>query len=461
VPNNLETFSAEFKRDCLAFLLRDQLAAKTVLANLPIDFFEYDPEYHVIFVAFREFMTKYKARPSRHELADYITDYATAQSIDPEEIKAVVKALEEVWDWDKFSPTYVKEKLYDAVTAHHVLQVARQIDQYVDDGDYDGLVKAMSDARFTGKEQTPFVEYWQDVPDRVERVRKNKVQHIPTGMALLDEQINGGLPRGSIAMLMGGSGFGKSALLGQFALNASLHGYTTAYLTLELSADSLMMRFDSSNSGIPLKDIPVANRNRLKKSLAEVYHAVKPKPAPFYVQYYPTKSISISHIEGFIQRLREERGITLDLLVVDYFDLLRMEGTYAKKYEALEENVEILRGLGGQYNMAIWTASQVNRSGIGKEDVDMEDIASGFGKVFPLDLMLGISATKQERIQKVMRLTTLKSRLGPVGEMLFVEPDFERMQFNVLTQAEAKAKGLYKAERKKGTKSSFMGKQGP
>jgi len=444
VANNLETFSAEFKRDCLAFLLKDQLAAKTILANLPDDFFSYDPEYHVIFIAFRDFMEKYKSRPSRHEMVDYIKDHSVTAGIDEEDTKATLVVLDEILEWDKFSPAYVKDKLYDAVTSHHILQVARQIDDYVDAGDYNGLVEAMSKARFMADEGTEIVEYWRDTPQRVERVRKNIVHNVPTGIALLDEQIGGGLPRGSLAMLMGGSGFGKTAILGHFALNASLAGFTTAYLTLELSADNLMVRCDASNTGIPIKDVPLASKKTIKDKIHKVYHSVKPNPAPFYVQYYPTKSISISNIEAFVQRLREEKGVTLDLLVVDYFDLLRMQGTYQKKYEALEENVEILRGLAGQYNMAVWTASQVNRSGVGKDDVDMEDIASGFGKVFPLDLLLTISATKEERTQKVLRLTTVKSRHGAAGEMIFVQPDFERMQFPALTAAEATAKGLYK-----------------
>lgn len=455
MANNLETFSAEFKRDCLAFLLKDAIAAKAVILSLPLDFFEYDPEYHTIYIAFREFIDKYKSRPSRHELVDLIKDQAEKDGIEEEDIKGTLKALQEVWDWSKFNPLYVKDKLYDAIKAHHVLQVARQIDEYVDEGDYDGLVEAMSKARFQGSEEPDLVEYWGDMQKRVKRVRRKKAQYIPSGLSLVDAQIDGGLPKGNIAMVMGGSGFGKSAMLGQFALASSMAGFTTAYLTLELSADLLMSRCDSHNTGIPLSDITKIPSKKVKKKIKEAYHAGSVKPAPLYVQYFPTKSVGIHDIEAYVQRLREEKGITLDALFVDYFDLLRMVGDYTKKYEALEENIEMLRGLAGQYDMAVWTASQVNRSGIGKDDVDMEDIAAGFGKVFPLDLLFTISQTKQERTKKVFRLTNAKSRLGPAGTVLWVEPDFSRMRFTAFDEDEAKTRGLYL--RKKTASSSGLG----
>lgn len=462
MANNLETFSAEFKRDCLAFLLKDAIAAKAVILSLPLDFFEYDPEYHTIYIAFREFIDKYRSRPSRHELIDIIKDEAVRVALDEEDVKGTLKALQEVWDWGKFNPLYVKDKLYDAIKAHHVLQVARQIDEYVDEGDYDGLVEAMSKARFTGSEEADLVEYWKDAPKRLKRVRKEKAQRIPTGLILVDDQIEGGLPKGNIAMIMGGSGFGKSAMLGQFALASSLSGFTTAYLTLELSADLLMTRCDSNQTGIPLSEITKIPTKKIMKKLKVAAGKGGTLPAPLYVQYYPTKSISIHDIEGYVLRLREEKGITLDALFVDYFDLLKMTGDYTKKYEALEENIEMLRGLAGMYSTAVWTASQVNRSGICKDEVDMEDIAAGFGKVFPLDLLLTISQTKQERNKKVFRLTNAKSRLGPAGTVLWIEPDFSRMRFSAFDESEAKTRGLYL--RKKTIAKSGLGSfgtQGP
>jgi hypothetical protein len=254
-------------------------------------------------------------------------------------------------------------------------------------------------------------------------------------------------------MLMAGSGYGKSAMLAQMALNASLQGYTTAFLTLELARDDVMARMDANISGVSVSVVSEKGK-RVRGSLIKKFREATIDPGPLYVQYYPTKSIAINKIEEYIQRLRDEHGITLDLLIVDYFDLLRMMGSYTQKYEALEENMEILRGLAGKYDMAIWTASQVNRPGIGKETVGMDDIASGFGKVFPLDLLVTISQTEEEKRQGVFRLHFPKSRLGPSGDLVFMQPDFELMRFKALTTAEAEAAGLYPKKKEKKTKKA-------
>lgn len=447
VSNNLSTFTPEFKRDCLAYLLKDQVAAKSVIQHMPADLFDYDPEYHLIFVAFQGFFEQYSCRPRQHELRDLLNEACDKESYDAVRRKAILTALDEVWEWDQYSAPYVKQKLYDSVTAHNILKVSRQIEDYVDEGDYDGLVKAMSAARSTGTEDPDIIEYWADTDDRINRRKVRTVHNVPTGMSVLDGFINGGLPRGSLAMLQGYSGLGKSAVMAQFARFASLNGYTTAYLTLELDADAVMDRYDAALSDIPIQNL-IHKGNVVKTKLGQVFSAGT-SPSELFVQYYPTKSISLTQVAAYVERLRMEKGVTLDLLVVDYFDLLRMEGTYNKKYEALEENCEMMRGLAGQYHMALWTATQTNRGGMNKETVGMEDIASGFGKVFPLDLLVTMSQTDKEKVKKTFRLSIAKSRLGPANETIYIQPNFEKMRFIDYNEIDAKRLGMIPAKTKK------------
>lgn len=453
MAKNLVTFSPEFKRDCLAFLLKDNITAKKVVPSLPENLFEFNAEYHVIFTAFRQFVIDFNVRPNRHELYDLLKDRCRDLKLDDEKKKILFRAHEKIWEWSGYTPSYVREKLYDHIQAHNFYLVLRDAEDMIDQGDYEEMIQRLTAARNSVVEEAAVHEYWDGMSERIDRRMKEKVYRIPTNMKPIDDLISGGLPRGNLAMLMAGSGYGKSALLGQLALEASLQGYTVAYVTLELAAEEVMKRNDSSNTGIPVSSLGVAKPRRVKKQLFDLYKSqqvIGKQPGPYYVQYYPTKTVGIPDIEAFVERLRDEYGVTLDLLVLDYFDLMKMTGSYTKKYEALEENCEILRGLAGTYDMAIWTASQVNRGGIGEETVDMDNISGSFGKVFPLDLLLTISQTKQEKTKKVFRLHIAKSRLGPTHESVFVEPDFDRMRFTALTADEAKRKGLYANSKSQG-----------
>lgn len=452
MAKNLATFTPEFKRDCLSFLLKDNITAKNVVPSLPPDLFEYNPEYHVIFTAFREFVLEYNVRPNRHELYDLLEDRCRDLKLDDEKKKILFRAYNAVWDWAGYTAEYVREKLYDHIQAHQFYTVLRDAEDMIDQGAYEEMIQRLVKAKNSVSEEAPVYEYWTGAKARIEARAKEVIHRIPTNLKPIDDLIGGGLPRRTIGMILGGSGYGKSALLGQIALEASLAGYTSAYVTLELSAEEVMKRNDASNTGIPVSDISMVKPKRVNKKLFTLYKSrvnAGKIPGPYYVQYYPTKTIGIPQIETFVERLRDELGVTLDLLVVDYFDLMKMVGTFTKRYEALEENTEVLRGLAGRYDMGIWTASQVNRAGIKDETVGMESMAGGFGKVFPLDLLLTISQTKEEKTKKVFRLHFEKSRLGPSGDDVYIEPDFERMRFKALTVEEANRVGLYGEKKKR------------
>jgi DNA replication protein DnaC len=457
---NLATLKPKFKRDCLSYILTDQEVAKTAVANLPDDFFEFNPELHIIFSGLKEFVETYNCRPRRHELEETLEETVTKSKWDKDQRDNLFAALDAAYAHDEYSPTRVKDKLYEGITAHNVLQVTKQIPDFVEEGDWDGLMSAVAKARHSAVEEETFVEYWTDIEDRIERRKHEHILRIPTKLEAVDDLITGGVPRGSLAMLMGGSGYGKSAILAQIALNASLQGYTVAFLTLELNRDAVMARLDANIGEVPLNDIG-SKPTKLTKKLLKRFSENPTPPGSLYVQYYPTKSVSVRKVEEYVKRLRDEKGISVDLLLVDYFDLLKMEGSYDKKYEALEENIEILRGIGGLYDMAIWTASQVNRGGLGKEIVDMDDIAGGFGKVFPLDLLITISQTKHEKVKEVFRLHFAKSRLGPSGGVVYVLPNFDMMRFTVMTEAEADAKGFtVKESKKRAPKTTMVGTPG-
>jgi len=266
-------------------------------------------------------------------------------------------------------------------------------------------------------------------------------------------------------MLMGASGHGKSALLGQFAVAASMAGFNVGFITLELDEDAIMDRMDSHNTSIPLEVLQVVPKKVSDGVLDAFKNSSAVRPGNLYVQYYPTKSVSIHQVEDYMRRLRDEKGVTLDALFVDYFGLLKMVGEYKDEWAALGENCAMLRGIAGEYDTVIWTADQTNRGGMSKNDVDMDDIAGSFAKVYPLDLMVNISQTKAEKKNDIMRLHIAKTRLGPANKQVWVEPNFKVMQFQGFSEDEAKARGLVlKVKKQNSAPGGFtgaMGQQGP
>jgi KaiC/GvpD/RAD55 family RecA-like ATPase len=66
------------------------------------------------------------------------------------------------------------------------------------------------------------------------------VPRIPTGVPGLDELIPGGIPKGSVILVVGGPGSGKSIFSLQFLLNGALkYGEPGAYISMEESEESI------------------------------------------------------------------------------------------------------------------------------------------------------------------------------------------------------------------------------
>lgn len=77
---------------------------------------------------------------------------------------------------------------------------------------------------------------------------------IPTGFDTWDN-VNGGMLRGSLVVIGGTSGGGKSILANQLAGNQALGGYSTTFTPLEMSTPEMLSRTMSSVSGIDSIDI--------------------------------------------------------------------------------------------------------------------------------------------------------------------------------------------------------------
>ncbi len=97
-----------------------------------------------------------------------------------------------------------------------------------------------------------------------------------------------------------------------------------------------------------------------------------------------------------------------DLIVVDYADLLKVN-TKKDKHEALEELYEELRGMAGEYNIPIWTASQAGRSSLEDDIIEADKIASSYGKVMVADFLMSLSRKVEDKLSGTGRGHVIKS----------------------------------------------------
>jgi len=84
-------------------------------------------------------------------------------------------------------------------------------------------------------------------------------------------------------------------------------------------------------------------------------------------------------------------------------------------HQELENIYEDLRGLAGEYEVPVFTASQANRSSAESDIITGEQVASSFAKIMIGDFVISLSRKVTDKIAGTGRWYVIKNRFGPDG----------------------------------------------
>ena len=184
-------------------------------------------------------------------------------------------------------------------------------------------------------------------------------------------------------------------------------GKTIVHYSLELNESYVGLRYDSIFTGLP-------NQN-LKYHIEDIKSEMEKLDGDLVIKYFPTKSASVHTLSAHIQRMKT-LGHQIDMVVVDYADLLRDTSKFNTEVRhALGNIYEDLRGMSGELELPVWTASQANRSALEDDIIEACKLAEAYSKIMTADFVFSVSRKVEDKIANTGRIHIIKNRFGPDG----------------------------------------------
>lgn len=183
---------------------------------------------------------------------------------------------------------------------------------------------------------------------------------VQTGFADLDKLLGGGLQRSDMIVLAARPSMGKSTLAFNIAQHAATQGSIVGVFSLEMGSEQIGMRLLASEANVD------SNRLRLglisdteEKQLLDAIGVLS--DLPIFIDDTPVQGIV--EMRGKARRLQNERG--LDLLIVDYLQLIAGSSSGWRSDNRVQEMGEIsrsLKGLARDLDIPILACSQLSRA---------------------------------------------------------------------------------------------------
>ena len=254
-------------------------------------------------------------------------------------------------------------------------------------------------------------DYIEDSESRYDFYHR-KEEKIPFDLEFLNKITKGGLPNKTLNIALAGTGVGKSLFMCHMASASLLQGRNVLYITLEMAEEKIAERIDANLLDIPIQTLsdPLFSKGKYQSKIEGLSQKTQGR---LVIKEYPTASAHVGHFKSLLNELSLKKGFHPDIIFVDYLNICassRYKNNIVNSYTYVKAIAEELRGLAGEFNVPIVSATQTTRSGYGSSDVELTDTSESFGLPATADLMFALIATEDLEAMNQIMVKQLKNR---------------------------------------------------
>ena len=396
--DTLSKFGTSFQKKIVTSLLFRKTFLPSIFDILDSKIFDSEADRWLV-NNIKKYFLEFKKSPTLEALKILIGD------IDSDILKtSVIHNLKEVYNNREATDLEFVEKTILEFCRNQSLKnaILKSVD-LLQIGEYEQIKAVIDEAMKAGTVADLGHDYIKNVKGRFEESARTTVK---TPWDVINEVMDGGLGKGELGVIVAPAGIGKTWMLQCIGSGCIKNGLTAVHYTLELNEAYVGLRYDTILTGIP-----TAN---LKYSIEEIEKQVNKLPGNLMIKHYPTRSASVQTLAAHLNQL-EIQNIIPDVIIVDYADILR-DTSGIKEYRLALGNIyEDLRGMAGEYDIPIWTASQANRSSLEEDVIEADKVAEAYSKVMTADFIMSVSRKATDKIANTGRVHVIKNRFGIDG----------------------------------------------
>lgn len=234
----------------------------------------------------------------------------------------------------------------------------------------------------------------------------HSLKKLPTGIREIDARLGGGVPCGTLNVVVMESGGGKSMWLSYQMAECVQRGQHVLYATLELPPFFVHVRSLAALTGKSINGIMKMPKYDLEELIRKTVSRIS---GSCEVREFAPRATYVRDIRQWVDEFEEQTGLSTDLLIVDYGDRLGAPGIEnSDSYRVGEAVFEEMRRFALERKMWIWTASQASRGASSGYRIDLDHVADSMHKMRIADFVV----TGRRAGQKGVEYFVAKNRHG-------------------------------------------------
>tara|TARA_A200000159_G_C7336085_1_gene345142 strand:- start:1136 stop:2512 length:1377 start_codon:yes stop_codon:yes gene_type:complete len=389
-------------------LIHNQDFTRKTLPHIKQEYFE-DYNNKIIFDELAKYFMEYDALPSKEALSIEIESREDLNETTFSELKTSLQNMVEEPHEIDWLVTTSEKWCRDRAIYNALLESIQIADGNSETMGRDAIPSILSNALSVSFDNSVGHDYLDDADQRYQFYHRVE-EKIPFDIELLNKVTKGGLSKKTLNIALAGTGVGKSLFMCHCAAANLAAGHNVLYITLEMAEEKIAERIDANLMNIPVQSLETLPKPMFDSKIEKVQNKTQGR---LLIKEYPTASAHVGHFKALLQELSIKKAFVPDIIYVDYLNICnssRYKGAIVNSYTFVKSIAEELRGLAGEHNVPIVSATQTTRSGYGNSDVDLTDTSESFGLPATADFMIALISTEEmEELNQIM-VKQLKNR---------------------------------------------------